>query len=74
MNMEISLLQLNLQKSRVATAELNRWSYDIGLVQEPYITKNDRINLVQHPKSYVSKGNARAAIIFNGPIDYWPVD
>ena len=67
-------MQINLQKSKAATAELNMWEYDIALVQEPNLTPGGALNLVQHPRKGYCLGGARAAIVVNETIEYWPID
>ncbi len=70
----INFLQINLHKGKASTYELNRWEFDIALVQEPNITGKGKINLVQAPLQYYSKGVARAAVLVRDGIDYWPVE
>ncbi len=73
-NDTVSILQANLQKSKVSTSELNHWSYDIALVQEPNVGAPGRVGLVEAPKKVYCKGQARAAIIIKENIDFWPVE
>ncbi len=73
-NEGLNFLQLNLHKGRPSTNELNKWEYDIALVQEPNISKGGRINIIQAPKQSYSQERARAAIIIASNIHYWPVD
>ncbi len=70
----LSFIQCNLQKGRPSTTELNKWEYDIALVQEPNVNKEGKINLLQLPRRSFSKGQARAAVVINNDIDFWPVE
>ncbi len=68
----LRVLQINLQKSRTPTAELNTWSFDIALVQEPNVGKTGLMPLIMAPLRSFHVGRARAAVITRG-INYWPV-
>ena len=70
----LKLLQLNLHKGRPSTAELNKWEYDVALVQEPNVSKAGKMSLVQAPKRCHLVGRARAAIIIGQGLEYWPVE
>ena len=71
---DIRIMQLNLHKSKLSANELNKWEFDVALVQEPNLQRGGRVNLVQRPKSFYSKGGARAAVVINQGLNYWPVE
>ncbi len=71
---DINLLQVNLHKGKPATTELNKWKYDVALVQEPNITSGSKLSLIQHPRKYFCKERARAAVILTEDLEYWPID
>ena len=68
------ILQINLQKSKAATAELNEWDYDVALVQEPNLSPGGKLNLIQHPLRGYCLNGARAAVIIKETIEYWPIE
>ena len=59
---EIRFAQVNLNKSRPPTAELNKTIFDVALVQEPHVNGN-KMSLIELPKRSYLVGNARAAVI-----------
>ncbi len=71
---ELKVVQVNLQKSRAASAELNLGTFDVALVQEPLNDKKGRTSLITAPKRTYSCNRARAAIIVNNDWNYWPAD
>ncbi len=73
-NNRIIFAQLNLQKSRSPMIELQKYPFDIALVQEPNIDKKDRLSVLQSSKRSFNKGRARAAVIVNQSHHHWPID
>ncbi len=69
----LKIIQLNMNKSRGCMMELRRQQFDIGLVQEPNLTRG-RMNLIPPTHRSFYKGKARAAVIINNSLDYWPVE
>ncbi len=67
-------LQINLQKSKLATTELNEWVFDVALIQEPNLGPKGIPNLIGLPRKIHCVQGARSAIVISNNIDYWPVD
>ncbi len=65
---------VNLNKSRAATAELNRTNFDVALIQEPNMGRKATISLLELPKRSFCKENARAAVIIGERVKYRPVE
>ncbi len=71
----VSLLQLNLNKSRPPTAGLNRTKFDVALVQEPPMGAGARVSYVDPPRRSFGKEKARAAVIVDTEkVHYWPME
>ncbi len=70
----ISVVQVNLNKSRAATTELNHVDFDVALIQEPNMGRKATISLIELPKRSFCKEYARAAVIIGERVKYWPVE
>ncbi len=70
----LSLMQLNLHRSRAPYVELQKLPFDIALVQEPNLTKKDTISMISKNVNYFGVGRARAAIIIQKAYSFWPME
>ncbi len=70
----IKVVQVNLNKGRAATAELNNVEFDVALIQEPNIGRKATISLIELPKRSYCKETARAAVVIGERVKYWPVE
>lgn len=73
---QTSLVQLNTHHSRTATIELERRTYDIAIIQEPFVYANKLRYIDTKCKSiYVYRtGRPRAAVITKKELDAWLVE
>ncbi len=68
------ILQINLNKSKIATSALNDRIFDVALVQEPNLSSNLNIGLISAPRRSFCVNRARAAVIVDSSTtNYWPV-
>ncbi len=70
------ILQINLQKSRMATEELFRQQFDVALVQEMYTGRDGafRVNRSIYQVHYLEEKGTRAAVVVRKGIHFWPVE
>lgn len=73
--MSLAILQINVQKSKVATTELRQRNFDIALVQEPYLQfgRASYFDTINYSVHYFGKG-ARALVLVKKGINFWPVE
>ncbi len=73
LNEGLKIIQLNMNKSRGCMLEVTNSTFDIAIVQEPSVTRG-KLNHIKPNQRGFCKGKARAAIIVNNKIDFWPVE
>lgn len=65
--------QINLQKSKAGSAELNRRSYQIALVTEPYVYKGNVKLLDSRAGTVTARPNISPRACVRCSVDHWPV-
>ncbi len=75
----LRVVQINLNKSKPPTAELNELKFDIALIQEPNISPGSgagtRIPQIKSPRRSFCMAAARAAVVVDDSrLDYWPIE
>ena len=76
MELELECVQINLQKGKVASTELQLPKLgDVALIQEPYV-KSDKVRWLDINKGYVlaARGAVRTAIYVRKDLEAWLVE